>query len=132
MGNCCKKVKNFIKKCDNFGTFVTFRINNEIEYKSLVGGITTILFFILAISYSIYVGVPFITRQNIEFIYSDKIKETQPYINLTDIQFNLAFGIQYQEDASTAIYDAENYFNFSITSKTIAIDCSAALPANVL
>ena len=117
MGNCCKKVKNFIKKCDNFGTFVTFRINNEIEYKSLIGGITTILFLILSITYSIYVGIPFITRQNIEFIYSNKIIESQPFINLTDIKFNLGFGIQYQEDAKTAIYDAGKYFNFSIKIK---------------
>jgi hypothetical protein len=72
MGNCCKKFGKIIKKCDNFGTFVTFRINNEIEYKSVVGGITTILFLILSISYIIYVGIPFVTRKNIEFIYSHK------------------------------------------------------------
>ena len=117
MGNCCKKFGKIIKKCDNFGTFVTFRINNEIEYKSVVGGITTILFLILSISYTIYVGIPFVTRKNIEFIYSHKILETQPYINLTRVNFNLAFGIQYIDDALTAIYDGKDYFNFSIKIK---------------
>ena len=43
-----------LKKCNIFGILITFRINNEIEYRSLYGGIGTIIFFIFSIGYTIY------------------------------------------------------------------------------
>ncbi len=117
MGNCCHNTKKIIKQCDYFGTFVTFRINNEIEYKSIIGGLTSIIFFILAISYTLYVGIPFIKRENITFIFSNKIVEKEPYINLTEVGFNMGFGIQYQDDSSTAIDDFIEYYNYSLILK---------------
>ena len=117
MVKCCHIISKIIKKCDYFGTFVTFRINDEIEYKSIIGGLTSIIFAILAISYTIYVGYPFVKRENIDFIFSNKIIETQPFINLTSINFNLGFGIQYQENAYSAIEDFNNYFNYSFIIK---------------
>ena len=117
MGNCCHNTKKIIKQCDYFGTFVTFRINDEIEYKSIVGGLTSIIFFILAISYTLYVGIPFIKRENITFIFSNKIVEKEPYINLTEVGFNMGFGIQYQDDSSTAIDDFIEYYNYSLILK---------------
>ncbi len=100
MVNCCRNIKRFIKRCDFFGTFVTFRINDEIEYKSIVGGITSIIFFIVAVLYIIYVGIPFATRKNIEFIFSYKILESKPFLNLTKVRFNFGFGIHYKDDGS--------------------------------
>ncbi len=117
MGNCFKIIKKVIKKFDYFGTFITFRINDEIEYKSIIGGLTSIIFLILAILYTIYVGIPFIKRENIDFIFSNKIIETQPYINLTSTKFNFGFSIQYQDDATTATNDYIKYFNFSLKLK---------------
>ena len=117
MGNCCHYTKKIIKQCDYFGTFVTFRINDEIEYKSIVGGLTSITFFILAILYTLYVGIPFIKRENIDFIFSNKIVEKEPYINLTEVGFNMGFGIQYQDDATPAIDDFIEYYNYSLMLK---------------
>ena len=117
MGNCCHNTKKIIKQCDYFGTFVTFRINDEIEYKSIVGGLTSIIFFILAILYTLYVGIPFIKRENIDFIFSNKIVEKEPYINLTKVGFNMGFGIQYQDDATPAIDDFIEYYNYSLVLK---------------
>ena len=117
MGNCFIIMKKVIKECDFFGTFITFRINDEIQYKSITGGIISILFFILSVLYTIYVGYPFIKRENIDFIFSNKILETQPYINLTSTNFNLGFGIQYQDEATTAIFDYIQYFNYSLILK---------------
>ena len=117
MGNCCHNTKKIIKQCDYFGTFVTFRINDEIEYKSIVGGLTSIIFFILAILYTLYVGIPFIKRENIDFIFSNKIVEKEPYINLSEIGFNMGFGIQYQDDATPAIDDFIEYYNYSLMLK---------------
>ena len=53
-------------------------------------------------------------RKNIDFIYSNKIVETQPYVNLTQTEFNFAFGIQYQNDSTPALKDFEKYFQYSI------------------
>ena len=117
MGNCFIIIKKVIKECDFFGTFITFRINDEIQYKSITGGIISILFFISSVLYIIYVGYPFIKRENIDFIFSNKIMETQPYINLTSTNFNLGFGIQYQDEATTAIFDYIKYFNYSLILK---------------
>ena len=110
--NCCK---NIIKRFDIFGILVTFHINNEIKYR--YGGIITIIFFLFSIFYTINLGYPFIKRKNINFIYSNKIVEKQPYIDLKKATFNFGFGIQYQSNALPAINDFNNYFNYSIILK---------------
>ena len=112
-------LKNFIRFCDIFGILVTFRINNKIKYRSIDGGIATIIFLIYSIFFAIYLGIPFIKRKNIDFIYSNKIVQSQPYINLTDSNFSLAFGIQYPINLSSAINDFEKYFNYSMILKEV-------------
>ena len=52
MDKCKKCFKTAIKACDGFGTFITFRINEDIEYKSLIGGCSTILFVIITVVYA--------------------------------------------------------------------------------
>ena len=54
MGKCCKFSKQIIKGMDCFGTLITFRINDDIEYKSLIGGISTIIFFLISSTYITY------------------------------------------------------------------------------
>ena len=110
-------IKKIIKQFDFFGTFVTFRIKDEIEYKSIIGGLTSIIFVIMSISYTLYVGIPFIKRENINFIFSNKIVEKQPFINLTEVGFNMGFGIQYQDDSTPAIDDFIEYLNYSLILK---------------
>ena len=114
MGNCCQ---NIIKQFDIFGILVTFRINSEYKYKSIYGGICTIILILFILGFTIFLGYPFVTRKNIDFIYSNKIIENQPYINLTRAHFKLGFGIQYQDTALPAINDYEKYFNYSIILK---------------
>ena len=46
-------LKNFIRFCDIFGILVTFRINNKIKYRSIDGGIATIIFLIYSIFFAI-------------------------------------------------------------------------------
>ena len=55
MEKCQKCFKGAIKACDGFGTFITFRINDDIEYKSIIGGCSTILFVIITIISSLLV-----------------------------------------------------------------------------
>lgn len=42
MEKVSKCIKKSLKTCDAFGTFITFRINDYIEYKSIIGGICTV------------------------------------------------------------------------------------------
>ena len=114
MGSCCKYTKQIIKGCDCFGTLITFRINDDLEYKSLMGGISTIFFFILATSYISYMSYFFVTRQNVDFIFSKKTINEQPFLNLTQIGYRFAFGIQYTVDDSSAVLNTTKYFNYSI------------------
>ncbi len=108
-----KEIKTFIKKVDFFATYISFRVNEEIEYKSLIGGTFTIIYVIFALGYLIIMSTNFIKRKNLNFIYSNKIMR-QPFVNLSDISFTFAFGIQYSESTFPAIEDLYLYFNYTI------------------
>lgn len=114
MDKCQKCFKRAIKACDGFGTFITFRINDDIEYKSLIGGVSTILFVIITVVYTTYCCLGFFSRSNVDFIFTNKIVESDPYINLTDCHFNLAFGVQYSEDAVSAVEDTSKFFVYKM------------------
>ena len=114
---CWSEFKHLIRYCDIFGILVTFRINDKVKYKSIDGGVISLIFFVYSIFFTIYLGIPFIKRKNIDFIYSNKIIESQPFINLTETNFILAFGIQFQRNSSPAINNFLDYFNYSIILK---------------
>ena len=114
MDKCKKCFKTAIKACDGFGTFITFRINEDIEYKSLIGGCSTILFVIITVVYASYCCSSFFARKNVDFIFTNKIVQSDPFINLTDSHFNLAFGVQFSEDAMPTVEATENYFKYSM------------------
>ena len=114
--NCCKTIKKIIKECDCFGTFISFRINDEIEYKSLIGGFSTIIFTSFALAYTIYVSYYFISRKNVDLIYSNKIIQSNPKVNLTQLEFNFGFGLQYQSNGESAINLKYFKYNLSLCS----------------
>ena len=114
MEKCQKCLKSAIKACDGFGTFITFRINDDIEYKSLIGGCSTILFVIITVIYTTYCCSGFFSRKNVDFIFTNKIVQTDPQINLTSSHFNVAFGVQYSEDAMSAIENTSLYFTYKM------------------
>ena len=111
----CKCIKRIIKNCDCFGTPLTFRINNDLEYKSLIGGISTILFTLVAGLYISYMSYRFLWRKDFDFIYSNKIVDSGANINLTEVKFNLAFGIQFTIDGTNAINTMKKYMDYSMT-----------------
>ena len=114
MDKCKKCFKAAIKACDGFGTFITFRINDDIEYKSLIGGCSTILFVIITVVYASYCCSSFFARKNVDFIFTNKIVQADPFINLTDSHFNLAFGVQFSEDAMPAVEATAAYFKYTM------------------
>ncbi len=113
MEQCTKRIKKIIKKLDYFGTFLTFRINEEIEYKSIIGGVFTIMFSIFAIFYVSTMSINFIGRKNISFIYSKTIHQ-HPILNLSKVGFNFAFGAQYSKTAVPAIKNSLRFFDYNV------------------
>ena len=116
MKNCKDSFLSFIKQCDLFGKPISFKYNNDIEYKSIIGGINTIIFVMLSLIYIMYMSYRFILRKDINFIYSTKIVSEGAFLNLTEINFNLAFGIQFTENGTNAIEYSKKYIEYSITS----------------
>ena len=114
MEKCQKCFKRAIKACDCFGTFITFRMGEDIEYKSLIGGCSTILFVFITVIYASYCCSSFFSRKNVDFIFTNKIVQSDPSINLTDCHFTLAFGVQFSEDAMPAVEETKDFFTYSM------------------
>ena len=112
-----KKSKSFFKKIfrqfDLFGTFITFTIKGENDYKSFLGGITTFSLVLIMGVYVCYMSYRFLTRKEFDFIFSNKIID-DPFLNLTDINFNLAFGVQYASNHTVVNPLIYNNFDFSL------------------
>jgi hypothetical protein len=56
----------------------------------------------------------FILRKNVNFIFSKKTINEQPFLDLGNIGYRFAFGLQFMEDDSSAISNTSKYFNYSI------------------
>ena len=108
-----KKIVKIMKTIDYFGTFITFRVNDNIEYKSIIGGTFTLIYVFFALGYILTMSMSFIKRKNIDFIYSHKIM-SNPFIKLTQIEFTFAFGVQFTDNSLSAVDDTNLYFNYSI------------------
>ena len=116
MVSCPKIFRRIIKECDLFGTLITFQINNDYDYKSVIGGASTLIFLSIAITYIFYMGLRFILRKEVNFIYSNKILDHGPFVDLDKDNFKFAFGVQYADDASSACNDTKKYFEYKLNS----------------
>ena len=105
---------SIIKECDCFGTFVTFRINKDNELKSVFGGCSTLIYSLIALIYVSYMTYRFIAKKDINFINAYRIVESEPFINLTDIGFNFAFGLETSESEEPYIESDIPFFNYSV------------------
>ena len=114
MEKCKTQIKSLLKKMDYFGTFLTFRVNEEIEYKSIIGGTFSIIYALFVILYVTTMSIDFVRRKNINFIYSNKISQN-PFINLTEIGFNFAFGIQFSQSVTSAIKETRQFFDYNVS-----------------
>ena len=106
-------LNKILRKIDLFSTPITFRIENSYEYHSLIGGLFTLLFILFSLFYFFYMGYFFIIRDNVSFIYSRRIIDTEPYINLTKVEFKFAFGLQYADADEDVLIELGKYFDFS-------------------
>lgn len=84
-------LSGIIKGCDYIGSFITFRINDDNEFKSIIGGISTIVFTGFCIFYTIYTAIPFLKKENVNFIYANKVLEANPFVDFTTKKMMIAF-----------------------------------------
>ena len=113
MGKSYQRATDIMRAIDYFGTFITFRVNEDIEYKSIIGGSFTLIYVLFAFIYILTLSLSFIQRKKINFIYSNKIMNN-PFINLTEIGFTFAFGIQYSSNSLSVIEDTTLYLNYTV------------------
>ena len=92
-----------------------------LEYNSLVGGVTTIIFTLVCAFYVIYCSIPFVTRKNVELIYTNKIVKSDRELDLVKEQIGVAFGFQCQEGATCHYEDYGYSFILSVLNLTMVL-----------
>jgi hypothetical protein len=102
------------RKFDIFGAKMNFRINSKKEHKSIFGGVTTVFFFTLSLIYILINFKDFVLWNNMDLIFTNKILEGNPFINLTKTEFAFAFGLQFQANSSDATLKTTQYFDYSM------------------
>lgn len=103
-------LSRMIKRLDIFGHKQTFRINNKSEHRSVCGGIVSVVFIICALIFIAINFIYFITRSNVSLIFTHKILDKNPFVNLTQLQFNFAFTILYERNSSDALQEVAKDF----------------------
>ena len=109
-----KKCSCIYKKINLFSTYISFHINNSHSFRSIFGGLITIVFLFIVISFISYHTFIFIFKLKIEYIHSNTIVNNCPFINLTDIKFNLGFGLQFTINGTNAFESYKKYFDYSM------------------
>ena len=89
-----KLVKKFFEFIDFFHVPISFRYKNDDSYSTFIGGLFTLIFFILVSGFGIYYAIPFFNRKNYSlFYYTINLNKTEE-INLEESKASLAFGFE--------------------------------------
>jgi hypothetical protein len=102
-------IKRF-KHLDFFGVGFSFQVKNHTQYRSLMGGIIFVVFFIVSLYYALISAHDFLDRKTMNLIFTQKYIFPNPLINFNREEFNLAFQL---------VYDANNTLINSETQKYI-------------
>ncbi len=102
-------VLNFLKKIDQFGRDVKFNIDSDDVFRTYIGGILSILFWLTIIFIAGYFGQDIIKREKPKFLFEiSKVKEA-PYFQLNSTNFFFAIRI---EDSLGTNFDNPRFFDF--------------------
>ena len=89
-----KLVKKFFEFIDFFHVPISFRYKNDDSYSTFIGGLFSLIFFILVSGFGIYYAIPFCNRKNYSlFYYTINLNKTEE-INLEESKASLAFGFE--------------------------------------
>ena len=113
------QIKKFIEFFDIFGVSQGFRFNNKEKYTSFFGGVTFIIYFLIASIYFFTTFIPFCMRQSMTVITTNLIIDPSPKMNFNDQNFTLAFGITYGETSTIAPTNITKFFKYSLVQYNI-------------
>jgi hypothetical protein len=83
MSNVTKNILfKSLRFLDIFGVSVNFRIHNDWEHKSNFSGTLSLLFIIISFAYVIQNFVTFVKKENMSLIFTNKIIDSNPAVNL--------------------------------------------------
>lgn len=99
-----------MKKFDMFGITYNFKMENEEKYKSLSGGILSIIFYSLTIALFFSFGVDLYQRKSPKVSFNSKIENHQNTI-LSNLNFTLAFRV---EDSFGIQIKNQSIINFEV------------------
>jgi hypothetical protein len=93
LSRCFKKVKML----DNFGAHIQFRLNKTQNQTTVFGGCLFLLFLLYSTIYTSVNFHVFIKRSNMNLIWTNKITDPSPRVNLTEMNFGIALGLLYDD-----------------------------------
>jgi hypothetical protein len=108
------RLSRFMKRLDIFGHKQTFRINNKREHRSICGGLVSMTFIICAFVFVLMNFKDFIMRNNVSLIFTNKILDTNPFVNLTQLEFNFAFTVSFEKNSSDALETTSEFLDFHL------------------
>jgi hypothetical protein len=108
----CKWMRDFLKYWDGFGTQMQFKINKDDAHGTEFGGLFFLVYGAVFLGYTIYNFIDFVTYQNVNLLYSSKVQESTPNIDL--IHHEYAFSIGLVNEGGEVIDTDIAFFDFSI------------------
>lgn len=106
----------FFKLCDYFGVSFNFKFKDKEKYQSRFGGFVFIVFLIFSIGYFTLSFIPFFERKIYTLNTSTKIVSPSPLENFKELEFNLAFTLQWDNNT---LLDPETLKLFEIKSNKV-------------
>ena len=100
-----KSIKKFLRTIDIFGIPLTFRYKKNDKYSTSLGGLTIIIFIILAITFGVYYFIPFVKRQNLSIIYYTMNIPKTEQIKFKDSKAAFAIGFDCQKNGRLKVED---------------------------
>ena len=109
-----KRIRKFFKKLDFFGVPFLFLYKNKDKYSTSLGGLTFIIFCIIALTVVIYYFIPVFQRKNYSIVYySMEMLETDK-ISFKNSNSSIAFGLDCPYDAKMGI-NAKDLFDVQLS-----------------
>ena len=106
-----KKVIKFFEWIDQFSVPISFRYKKEDSYSTCLGGLVSVIFFLIAGGFGIYYFIPFCQRKNYSlYYYTINLNQTEE-INLYKSKSAIAFELECSGDDS--IEEKYNELNIS-------------------
>ncbi len=88
-----QKVSNIVRKMDIYGQEIKLNLDNNIQHKTLFGGIITVFIILFTILGLYYYGNELITHTNPEIVASEEYNANPELLTISPQTYTLAFGL---------------------------------------